>query len=74
MYIDVRTERVDRNLSDISFDSNSLKFWDKISMSGVTMGSNLFWDGPITSVAKAAESKLSIQDQKLFSHPINFEA
>ena len=34
------SRRVDRNIPDI-FDSNSLEFSDKISMLGVTLGSDL---------------------------------
>ena len=35
------SRRVDRNLPNISFDSNSLEISDKISMLGVTLGSDL---------------------------------
>ena len=37
------SRRVDRNLPDI-FDSNSLKFSDKISMLDLTLGSDLSWN------------------------------
>ena len=47
------SRRVDRNLPDISFDSNSLEFSDKISMLGVTLGSDLSWNDHISTTAKA---------------------
>ena len=43
------SRRADRNLPDISFDSNSLEFKDNISMLGVTLGqgwANTFKRGP----------------------------
>ena len=54
------SRRVDRNLPDISFDSNSLEFRDKISMLGVTLGSHLSWNDHITTTAKAAACKLGL--------------
>ena len=54
------SRRVDKNLQDISFDSNSLEFNDKISMLGVTLGSDLSWNDHITITAKAAERKLGL--------------
>ena len=59
------SRRVDRNLPDISFDSSSLEFRDKISMLGVTFGSDLSWNDHIISVAKAAACKLGLS----FSDP-----
>ena len=50
-----------RNLLEISFDSSSLEFRDKISMLGVTLGSegaDLSWNDHIISVAKAVACKL----------------
>ena len=47
------SRRVDRNLPDISFDSSSLEFRDKISMLGVTLGSDLSWNDHIIAAAKA---------------------
>ena len=52
--------RVDRNLPDISFDSNSLEFKDKISMLGVTLDSDLSWNDHVTTTAKAAACKLGL--------------
>ena len=49
---------VDRKLPDIFFDSGSLEFLDKISMLGVTLGSDLSWNDHIISVTKAAACKL----------------
>ena len=37
------SRRIDRNLADITSDSNSLEFSDKISMLGITLGSDLSW-------------------------------
>ena len=54
------SRRVGRNLTDISFDSNSLEFSDKISMLGVTLGSALSWNDHITTTAKAAACKLGL--------------
>ena len=54
------SRRVDRNLPDISFDSNSLEFSDKISMLGVTLGSDLSWNDNISTTAKAAACKLGL--------------
>ena len=48
------SKRVDRNLLAISFDSNSLKFSDKISMLGVTLGSDLSWNDHITKLQRAS--------------------
>ena len=45
------SRRAYRNLPDISFDSNSLEFSDKISMLGVTLGSDLSWNDHITTTA-----------------------
>ena len=44
--------RVDRNLPDISFDSNSLEFSDKISILGTTLGSDLSWNDHISTAYK----------------------
>ena len=54
------SRRVDRNLRDISFDSNSMEFSDKISMLGVTLGSDLSWNDHISTTAKAAACKLGL--------------
>ena len=54
------SRRVDRNLPDKSFDSNSLEFSDKISMLGVTLGSDLSWNDHISTAAKAATCKLGL--------------
>ena len=64
------SRRVDRNLPDISFDSNSLEFSDKISMLGVTVGSDLSWNDHISTTAKAAACKLGLlfRSKTLF-HP-----
>ena len=43
----VISRRVYKNLPDIAFDSNSLEFNDKISMLGVTLGSDLSWNDHI---------------------------
>ena len=51
---------VDRNLPDMSVDFNPLEFTDKISMLGVILGSHLFWNVQITSVAKAVLYRLGI--------------
>ena len=53
------SRRVDRNIPDISFESGSLEFRDKISMLGVILSSDLSWNDHIISVAKAAACKLS---------------
>ena len=52
------SRRVDRNHPDTSFDSSSLGFREKISMLGVTLGSNLSWNDHTILVAKAAACKL----------------
>ena len=49
-----------RNLQDISFDSNSLEFSDKIAMLGVTLGSDLSWNDHISTIAKAVACKLGL--------------
>ena len=54
------SRRVNKNLPDISFDSNSLEFNDKISMLGVTLGSDLSWNDHFTTTAKAAACKLGL--------------
>ena len=54
------SRRVDGNLPYILFDSNSLEFSDKISMLGVTLGSNLSWNDHITTPAKATACKLGL--------------
>ena len=54
------SRRVDRNHPDISFDSNSLKCSDKISMLGVTLDSDLSWNDHVTTTAKAAACKLGL--------------
>ena len=51
------SRRVDRDLPDISIDSSSLEFRDKLSMLGVTLGSDLSWNDYFISVAKAAACK-----------------
>ena len=51
------SRRVNKNLPDISFYSNSLEFNDKISMLGVTLGSDLSWNDHITTTAKTAACK-----------------
>ena len=48
------SRRVDRNLP---FDSNSLGFSDKMSLLGVTLGSDLCWNDHISTTAKAAACK-----------------
>ena len=63
------SRRVDRNLPNISFDSNSLEFRDKISMLGVTLGSDLSWNDHISTIAKAAARKLGLDAVIL---PVNF--
>ena len=54
------SRRVDKNLPNISFDSNSLEFNDKISMLGVTLGSDLSWNDHISTTAKASARKLGL--------------
>ena len=54
------SRRVNKNLPDITFDSSSLKFGDKISMLGVTLGSDLYWNDHITTTVKAAKCKLGL--------------
>ena len=54
------SRRVDRNPPDISFDSNSLEFKDKMSMLGVTLGSDLSWNDHISTAAKASARKLGL--------------
>ena len=51
---------VDRNLPDISFDSSSLEFSYKISMLGVTLGSDFSWNDDISTTAKAAVFKIGL--------------
>ena len=52
------SRRVDKNLPNISFDSNLLKVWNKISMLDIIRESELCWNGHISSVAKPVASKL----------------
>lgn len=51
--------RVDRNHPVISFNSTLLKFCDKISMMGLNLRSEFYWNDHIISAAKADECKLS---------------
>ena len=62
--------RVDRGLPDISFDSGSLEFRDKITMLDVTLASDLSWNLHITSVAKV--SLVFFSEPEAFSCPLNF--
>ena len=57
---DFGIRRVDRNLPDLSFDSNSLEFSEKISMLGATLGSDLSWNDHISTTAKAVACKLGL--------------
>ena len=52
------SRRVVNDFPDISFDSSSLEYCDKISMLAVILGSDLIWNDHITSLAKAAACKL----------------
>ena len=54
------SKRVDKDLPDDSFDSNSLQFRDNISMLGVILESYLYWNYHITSVEKAAACMVSL--------------
>ena len=67
------SRHVDRNLPDISVDSSSVEFHDKISMFGVTLGSDLSWNDHIISVTEAAACKLGfIFRTKRFFTPTQF--
>ena len=54
------SRRIGINLPDISFDSNSLEFSNKISILSVTLGPGLSWNDHISTTVKAVACKLGL--------------